>query len=184
MKQFAKVVIFTILTNEVCIWQQEKAIQTRLSICFARYHLGGNLVHLLDNRYQPVVLFPEPLLPALVICDIEARVGNGISFRKIPRNRLGTESVIPRKKVLIPTEFQVPRKSLFRARKGAEQNGIPRKKRVFRNSQNIFKKWFVLTPNVVVSDTIFEICSCRRILCWSTLQSVPGGLFLAHVAQK
>jgi hypothetical protein len=43
----------------------------------------------------------------------------GTEFRseKIPRNRLGMVSVIPRKKVLIPTSeaFRVPRKSQFRS---------------------------------------------------------------------
>jgi hypothetical protein len=53
-------------------------------------------------------------------------LGLATEFRseKIPRNSLGTDSVIPRKKVLIPTEFRIPRKSPFRS---SERNGIPRK---------------------------------------------------------
>ncbi len=52
---------------------------------------------------------------------------------KIPRNSLGTDSVIPRKKVLIPTEYQTPRKSPFRS---LERNGMEfRWKIVFRNCQ-------------------------------------------------
>ena len=56
-------------------------------------------------------------------------LGLGTEFRseKIQRNRLGTVSVIPRKKVLIPRHseaFRVPRKSQFRS---SERNGIPQK---------------------------------------------------------
>ncbi len=39
------------------------------------------------------------------VCRAQVRVGNGISFRKNSADSLGTDSVIPRKKVLIPTEF-------------------------------------------------------------------------------
>ncbi len=44
------------------------------------------------------------------ITFLKGRVGNGISFRKILRNRLGTVFVIPRKKVVIPrsTEESIP----------------------------------------------------------------------------
>ncbi len=59
-------------------------------------------------------------------------LGLATEFRseKIPRNSLGTDSVIPRKKVLIPTEFRIPRKSPFRS---SERNVF--RKIVFRNSQ-------------------------------------------------
>ncbi len=50
---------------------------------------------------------------------------------KILRNRLGTDSVIPRKKVLIPRVFRVPRKTKFRS---SERNYS--EKLVFRNRQN------------------------------------------------
>jgi hypothetical protein len=62
-------------------------------------------------------------------------VGLATEFRseKIPRNSLGTDSVIPRKKVLIPTEFRIPRKSPFQSSKW---NGTEfREKIAFRNSQ-------------------------------------------------
>ncbi len=60
-------------------------------------------------------------------------IGLGMEFRKenLPRNRIGTVSVIPWKKVLIL------RHSEFRRR--TECNGILRKKLGLQNSQNIFK---------------------------------------------
>ncbi len=47
---------------------------------------------------SPISLSPRSLQKKKVVYD---RVGNGISFQKIPRNRLGTASVIPHMKVLI-----------------------------------------------------------------------------------
>jgi hypothetical protein len=57
-------------------------------------------------------------------------VGLGKEFRseKIPRNRLGTVSVIPRKKVLIPKHSEFQGRDNFEARNGTERDGIPRKK--------------------------------------------------------
>jgi hypothetical protein len=62
------------------------------------------------------------LLPyvSIVVQIITFGLGLGTEFRseKIPRNRLGTVSVIPRKKVLIPRHseaFRVPRKSQFQS---------------------------------------------------------------------
>jgi hypothetical protein len=63
------------------------------------------------------------------------RVGLGTEFRseKIPRNRLGMISVIPRKKVLIPKHSEFRGKANSEARNGTERNGIPRKNEVLRN---------------------------------------------------
>jgi hypothetical protein len=56
----------------------------------------------------------------------------GTEFRseKIPRNRLGTVSVIPRKKALIPRHSDFRGRANSEARNGTERNGIPRKKLV------------------------------------------------------
>jgi hypothetical protein len=56
-------------------------------------------------------------------------VGLGTEFRseKIPRNRLGMVSVIPRKKVLIPRHSDFRGRANSEARNGMERNGIPRK---------------------------------------------------------
>ncbi len=53
----------------------------------------------------------------------------GTEFRseKIPRNRLGTVSVIPRKKVLIPRHSEFRGRASSEARNEMERNGIPRK---------------------------------------------------------
>ncbi len=56
-------------------------------------------------------------------------LGLGTEFRseKIPRNRLGTVSVIPRKKVLIPRHSEFRGRASSEARNETERNGIPRK---------------------------------------------------------
>ncbi len=66
-------------------------------------------------------------------------LGLGTEFRseKIPRNRLGTVSVIPRKKALIPRHSEFRGRAHSEARNGTERNGIPRKKFVLRNSSKI-----------------------------------------------
>ncbi len=52
-----------------------------------------------------------------------SKLGLGTEFRseKIPRNRLGTVSVIPRKKALIPRHSEFRGKSQFRS---SERNGM------------------------------------------------------------
>jgi hypothetical protein len=54
----------------------------------------------------------------------------GTEFRseKIPQNRLGTVSAIPRKKVLIPRHSEFCGRANSEARNGTERNEIPRKK--------------------------------------------------------
>ncbi len=62
-------------------------------------------------------------------------LGLGTEFRseKIPRNRLGTVSVIPRKKLLIP------RYSEFRGRANSEaQNGTERNGAEFREKMKFY----------------------------------------------
>ncbi len=51
-------------------------------------------------------------------------IGLGMEFRseKIPRNRLGTVSVIPRKKVLIPRFSEFRGRAISEARNGTEQD--------------------------------------------------------------
>ncbi len=66
------------------------------------------------------------------------QLGLGTEFRseKIPRNRLGTVSVIPRKKVLIPRYSEFRGRANSEARNGTERSGIPRKNEVLRNRLN------------------------------------------------
>jgi hypothetical protein len=66
-------------------------------------------------------------------------IGLGTEFRseKIPRNSLGTVSVIPRKKALIPRHSEFRGRASSEARNGTERNGIPWKKLVLRNSSKI-----------------------------------------------
>jgi hypothetical protein len=56
---------------------------------------------------------------------------------KIPQNRLGTVSVIPRKKALIPRHSEFHGRANSEARNGTERKGIPRKKLVLQNSSKI-----------------------------------------------
>jgi hypothetical protein len=64
-----------------------------------------------------------------------SQVGLGTEFRseKIPRNRLGTVSVIPRKKVPIPRHSEFRGRANSEARNGTKRNEIPRKNEVLRN---------------------------------------------------
>ncbi len=66
------------------------------------------------------------------------RVGNEFRSEKIPRNRLGTISVIPRKKVLIPRHAEFRGRANSEARNGTERNGIPRENEVLRNSHGLY----------------------------------------------
>jgi hypothetical protein len=65
------------------------------------------------------------------------QLGLGTKFRseKIPRNRLGTISVIPRKKALIPRHSEFRGRASSEARNGTKRNGIPRKKTSFTKQQ-------------------------------------------------
>ncbi len=71
---------------------------------------------------------------------VGGEVGLGTESRseKIPRNRLGTVSVIPRKKVLIPRHSEFRGKANSEARNGTERNGIPREKIVLQNFRPSF----------------------------------------------
>ncbi len=67
------------------------------------------------------------------------RIGLGTEFRseKIPRNRLGMVSVIPRKKALIPRHSEFRGRANSEARNGTEWNRIPRKKFVLQKGSKI-----------------------------------------------
>ena len=69
----------------------------------------------------------------------KAGVGLGTEFRseKIPRNRLGMVSVIPRKKALIPRHSEFRGRANSDARNGTERNGMPRKRLVLQNISKI-----------------------------------------------
>jgi hypothetical protein len=69
---------------------------------------------------------------AYTVCSL----GLGTEFRseKIPWNRRGMISVIPRKKMLIPKHSEFRGRANSEARNGTERNGIPRKNEVLRNS--------------------------------------------------
>ncbi len=75
----------------------------------------------------------------VLLIKLTKEIGLGTEFRseKIPRNRLGTVSVIPRKKALIPRHSEVRGRANSEVRNGTERNGIPRKKLVLRNSSKI-----------------------------------------------
>jgi hypothetical protein len=55
-------------------------------------------------------------------CCFGCRVGNGLRSEKFPWNRLGTASIIPRKKMLIPRHSEVYEKVYSKL--GTEGNGI------------------------------------------------------------
>jgi hypothetical protein len=61
---------------------------------------------------------------------VSSYVGLGTEFcsaEKMPRNGLGTVSVIPRKKVFIPRHSEFRGRASSEARNETERNGIPRK---------------------------------------------------------
>jgi hypothetical protein len=77
----------------------------------------------------------------MILCEGDAPerhpgLGLGKKFRseKIPRNRLGMISVIPRKKVLIPRHSEFCGRANSEARNRTERNGIPRKNEVLQIS--------------------------------------------------
>ncbi len=84
------------------------------------------------------------------ICPRRHQLGLATECRSenIPWNRLGTVSVIPRKKLLIPRDSEVHGRVSFEARKGMVWK-YTEKKLVLRNSQNNFQKLFVHTSKVV-----------------------------------
>ncbi len=77
------------------------------------------------------------LIPAQSYTDLKNGLGIGLGteFRseKIPRNRLGTVSVIPRKKVLIPRHSEFRGRANSETRNGTKWNRIPLKYEVLRN---------------------------------------------------
>ncbi len=82
-------------------------------------------------------------------------VGLGTEFRseKIPRNRLGTVSVIPRKKVPIPRHSEFRGRANSEARNGTKRNGIPRKNEVLRNLHGLYDHFDNLDSDLLLSET-------------------------------
>jgi hypothetical protein len=76
------------------------------------------------------------------------RVGNGISFEKIPRNSLGMVSVIPRKKALIPRHSEFRGRANSEARNGTEWYSAE-KMSFTKQQQNNLTKGFVCTSKAV-----------------------------------
>ncbi len=112
----------------------------------------------------------RPLLSSQMFTyDLCIGLGLGTEFRseKIPRNRLGTISVIPRKKAFIPRHSEFRGRANSEARNRTERNGMEfRGKFSFtKQQQNNLTKWFVCTSKVVYSGTIFEIFGCC-VLFW------------------
>ena len=82
----------------------------------------------------------------------------GTEFRseKIPQNRLGTVSVIPRKKALIPRHSEFRRRANSEVRNGTEWNSAE-KISYTKQQQNNLTKRFVCTSKVVFSGTIIRV---------------------------
>ncbi len=102
------------------------------------YHTGKSLW---DNFVNSKEIWPEIGRFILVFKLFwYLWIGLGTEFRteKIPRNRLGTISVIPRRKVLIPRHSKFRGRANSEARNGTERNGIPRKNEVLRNSHGLY----------------------------------------------
>ncbi len=96
-----------------CVSLLAAPVRLTIQICSSRILdvLGYRLTILrpcgqVDKQYGEVVWSPFPNLRAQRIRPVALWLGLATEFcsEKIPRNRLGTASVIPRKKVLIPTE--------------------------------------------------------------------------------
>jgi hypothetical protein len=107
---------------------------------------------LLPLHYQTIDLLRSIISVLTKLCNFVKRklnvtsleLGLGTEFRseKIPRNRLGTVSVILRKKVLIPRYSEFRGRANSEARNGTERSGIPRKNKVLRNRLNIEKNYY------------------------------------------
>jgi hypothetical protein len=76
--------------------------------------------------------------PYVAFYWLQLGLGREFCLKKIPRNRLGTVSIIPRKKELIPRHFEFRRRTNSEAQNGTEQNGIPRKNEVLQNFDSLY----------------------------------------------
>jgi hypothetical protein len=102
-------------------------------------------------------------------------LGTEFHSEKIPRNTLGTVSVIPRKKALIPRHSEFRGGANSEARNGTERNGIPRKRFVGVHVNEPPKKSTIATsplfsfhslctfllPSYEVHNTLLYHPSCR-----------------------
>jgi hypothetical protein len=86
---------------------------------------GGSIVEQCLHSLLPFCLLTAHTL----VLHLPLQLGLGTEFRseKIPRNRIGTISVIPRKEVLIPRHSEFRGRVNSEARNGMERNGIPQK---------------------------------------------------------
>ncbi len=100
---------------------------------------------LLFNRVYRLEIQSVMLFSTGLVTYCPSNLGLGPEFRseKIPRNRLGTVSVIPRKKVLIPRHSEFRGRASSEARNETELNGIPRKEN--------------MTPTVDIDGLLFKV---------------------------
>ncbi len=89
-------------------------------------------VTLTDVGQEGGLTYPTTSIHAIPLYHLifQSQLGLGTEFRseKIPRNRLGMVSAIPRKKVLLPRHSEFHGRANSEARNGTERNEIPRKK--------------------------------------------------------
>jgi hypothetical protein len=90
-----------------------------------------------SNKAACLAIYPSVCQSAQMF---RFRLGLRTEFRteKIPRNRLGTISVIPRKKVLIPRHSEFRGRANSEARNGTERNRIPQKHEVLGNWHGLY----------------------------------------------
>ncbi len=106
---------------------------------------------------------------------VQLRLGTEFHSEKIPRNRLGMISVIPRKKALIPRHSEFRGRANSEVRNGTERNEIPTEKiSSTKQQQNNLTKWFVCTSKVDFSDTVIDIFGCRVLFCAEILEQFMG----------
>jgi hypothetical protein len=93
-------------------------------------------------------------------------LGTEFHFEKIPRNRLGMVSVIPRKKAPIPSHSEFRGRANSDARNGTERNGMPRKRLVLQNISKItYKIMLVFLPrngSEQLSESLFQFFVSRK----------------------
>jgi hypothetical protein len=118
-----------------------------------------NLLYLLGKTGHRYILhgFAETqetsVMFAIAGTPATAGLGLGTEFRsaKIPRNSLGTVSVIPRKKAVIPRHSEFRGRANFEARNGTERNGMEFRGNISftKQQQNNLTKLYVCISKVV-----------------------------------
>ncbi len=84
--------------------------------------------------------------PTLLTLPYQLGLGPEFRSEKIPRNRLGTVSVIPRKKVLIPRHSEFGGTANSKAPNGMKWNRIPQKNLVLRYMHIAQPLWSLWRP--------------------------------------